>query len=110
MGLFAGLFACFGPRSKIPEEYLKPQGLYSNERVDLKKLRRLILDKRLVPCYPGREDGGTPDVRSGLGRVRSPLGGANNNSPSLALLSWVAAPLGASSSRRARLNPAQPGP
>lgn len=34
------------------------QGLYpSSERIDLKKLRKLIIDGRLVACYPGLEEG-----------------------------------------------------
>lgn len=59
------LFKCFGVigekltkhGNKIPEEFLRPQGLYSVDKVDLRKLRRLILDGKLAPCYPGREEG-----------------------------------------------------
>lgn len=36
---------------------VRSQGLYhSSDRIDLKKLRKLIVDGRLVPCYPGLED------------------------------------------------------
>ncbi|GLI63447.1 hypothetical protein VaNZ11_006419 [Volvox africanus] len=49
--------ACFWPPGpKIPEEYLRPQGLYSLERVDLKKLKRLIQNQQLAPCHPGVEE------------------------------------------------------
>ncbi|EFJ46429.1 hypothetical protein VOLCADRAFT_62668 [Volvox carteri f. nagariensis] len=51
------LCACFwSPQPKIPEEYLRPQGLYSLERVDLKKLKRLIRNQQLAPCHPGAEE------------------------------------------------------
>ncbi|GIL77996.1 hypothetical protein Vretimale_7393 [Volvox reticuliferus] len=51
------LCSCFWPPGpKIPEEYLRPQGLYSLERVDLKKLKRLIQNQQLAPCHPGVEE------------------------------------------------------
>ncbi|MEW5319526.1 MAG: hypothetical protein WDW38_010671 [Sanguina aurantia] len=64
MGWLRRLVKCFTATSrksstvgKVPEQYLKPQGLYaSSDRIDLKKLRKLIVDGRLVPCYPGLED------------------------------------------------------
>lgn len=43
-----------GPRRvRVPKHLCKPTGLYESDRVDLKRLRRLILDGRLVPCFPG---------------------------------------------------------
>lgn len=46
------LSLCFS--SRIPESYLKPAGLYATTNVDLKRLRKLILKKKLAPCYPGQ--------------------------------------------------------
>lgn len=41
----------------ILSHLLPRQGLYpSSERIDLKKLRKLIIDGRLVACYPGLEE------------------------------------------------------
>eukprot|EP00249_Psilotum_nudum_P022016 c28341_g1_i1 orf=264-1715(+) len=48
-------------RSVIDERYTRPQGLYQHKDIDHKKLRRLIIDAKLAPCYPGVEDP-TPDV------------------------------------------------
>jgi hypothetical protein len=50
-------FSCFGPpRPKVPEQYLRPQGLYNNlNNIDLKRLRRLILHGHLAPCWAGKE-------------------------------------------------------
>lgn len=56
------LFACFGGLAlkltspRIPEAFLKPQGLYQSERLDTRKLKRLILDGKLAPCFPGHEE------------------------------------------------------
>lgn len=36
----------------VSPELLKPQGLYSNNKdIDLKRLKRHILEKKLAPCY-----------------------------------------------------------
>ncbi|KAE9585095.1 putative transcription factor C2H2 family [Lupinus albus] len=43
-------------RQVVDEKYTRPQGLYSHKDVDHKKLRRLILDSKLAPCYPGEEE------------------------------------------------------
>lgn len=43
-------------RHVVDERYTKPQGLYQNRDVDHKKLRKLILDAKLAPCYPGGEE------------------------------------------------------
>lgn len=47
----------FGRRRQVVDErYTRPQGLYQHKDVDHKKLRKLILDSKLAPCYPGDED------------------------------------------------------
>ncbi|KAL4588911.1 hypothetical protein LXL04_001810 [Taraxacum kok-saghyz] len=43
-------------RHSVDEKYTKPQGLYEHKDVDHKKLRKLILDSKLAPCYPGDDD------------------------------------------------------
>ncbi|KAI7744341.1 hypothetical protein M8C21_024895 [Ambrosia artemisiifolia] len=43
-------------RHVVDEKYTKPQGLYQHKDVDHKKLRKLILDSKLAPCYPGDDD------------------------------------------------------
>ncbi|CAH8390566.1 unnamed protein product [Eruca vesicaria subsp. sativa] len=43
-------------RQVVEEKYTKPQGLYMNKDVDIKKLRKLILDSKLAPCYPGDDE------------------------------------------------------
>lgn len=43
-------------RQIVDEKYTKPQGLYQHKDVDHKKLRKLILDAKLAPCYPGDDD------------------------------------------------------
>ncbi|GFZ12345.1 RING/U-box superfamily protein [Actinidia rufa] len=43
-------------RQVVEEKYTKPQGLYEQKDVDHKKLRKLILDSKLAPCYPGEEE------------------------------------------------------
>ncbi|KAF3681024.1 E3 ubiquitin-protein ligase DA2L [Capsicum chacoense] len=40
----------------VDEKYTRPQGLYQHKDVDIKKLRKLILDSKLAPCYPGDDD------------------------------------------------------
>ncbi|KAG0620173.1 hypothetical protein M758_4G195400 [Ceratodon purpureus] len=46
-------------RAAIDERYTRPQGLYPCRDVDQRKLRRLILESKLAPCYPGAEDPAT---------------------------------------------------
>ncbi|KAI4333401.1 hypothetical protein L6164_018221 [Bauhinia variegata] len=43
-------------RQVVDEKYTRPQGLYNHKDVDHKKLRKLILDSKLAPCYPGDEE------------------------------------------------------
>ncbi|XVE52928.1 hypothetical protein DITRI_Ditri02bG0164000 [Diplodiscus trichospermus] len=43
-------------RQVVDERYTRPQGLYVHKDVDIKKLRKLILESKLAPCYPGDED------------------------------------------------------
>lgn len=40
----------------VDEKYTRPQGLYQHRDVDHKKLRKLILDSKLAPCYPGDDE------------------------------------------------------
>eukprot|EP00249_Psilotum_nudum_P022460 c28524_g1_i1 orf=126-1697(+) len=46
-------------RPVVEERYTRPQGLYQHKDVDHRKLRRLILDAKLAPCFPGVEDAST---------------------------------------------------
>ncbi|XP_078428327.1 E3 ubiquitin-protein ligase DA2-like isoform X2 [Wolffia australiana] len=43
-------------RCAVEDKYTRPQGLYQHADVDRKKLRKLILESKLAPCYPGDED------------------------------------------------------
>ncbi|KAL7129326.1 hypothetical protein ABFS83_13G059300 [Erythranthe nasuta] len=43
-------------RQVVDEKYTRPQGLYQHKDVDQKKLRKLILDSKLAPCFPGDDD------------------------------------------------------
>ncbi|KAI9385670.1 hypothetical protein POPTR_011G096000v4 [Populus trichocarpa] len=43
-------------RQVVDEMYTRPQGLYAHKDVDHKKLRKLILESKLAPCFPGDED------------------------------------------------------
>ncbi|EOA36093.1 hypothetical protein CARUB_v10010828mg [Capsella rubella] len=39
-------------RHIVEERYTKPQqGLYMSKDVDIKKLKKLILESKLAPCY-----------------------------------------------------------
>lgn len=40
----------------IDERYTQPCGLYQHKNIDGKKLRKLIIDGKLAPCYPGVEE------------------------------------------------------
>ncbi|KAI4390173.1 hypothetical protein MLD38_002312 [Melastoma candidum] len=43
-------------RQVVDDKYTWPQGLHSLKDVDIKKLRKFILDSKLAPCYPGDEE------------------------------------------------------
>ncbi|WOL08239.1 hypothetical protein Cni_G16991 [Canna indica] len=43
-------------RQVVDEKYTRPQGLYQHRDIDHKKLRKLILESKLAPCYPGLDD------------------------------------------------------
>ncbi|KAK7856695.1 ubiquitin-conjugating enzyme e2-17 kda [Quercus suber] len=43
-------------RQVVDEKYTRPQGLYNHKDVDHKKLRKLILESKLAPCYPGDDN------------------------------------------------------
>ncbi len=43
-------------RPAIDDRHTRLQGLYPSRDVDQRKLRRLILDSKLAPCYPGGEE------------------------------------------------------
>ena len=52
------MFSCFGlgeRHPQIPDQYVRPQGLYGStvEKLDHKRLKRFIQDGRLAPCFPG---------------------------------------------------------
>ncbi|KAJ0257206.1 E3 ubiquitin-protein ligase DA2L [Hirschfeldia incana] len=52
-------------RQVVDERYTKPQQgclLYMNKDVDFKKLKKLILESKLAPCYPGAEESSCPDL------------------------------------------------
>ncbi|KAF5728222.1 hypothetical protein HS088_TW21G00372 [Tripterygium wilfordii] len=43
-------------RQVVDDRFTRPQGLYVHKDVDHKKLRKLILESKLAPCYPGDEE------------------------------------------------------
>lgn len=49
-------------RQVVDEKYTRPQGLYQLRDIDHKKLRKLILDSKLAPCYPGDDECCTLDL------------------------------------------------
>ncbi|XP_020705774.1 E3 ubiquitin-protein ligase DA2L isoform X1 [Dendrobium catenatum] len=49
-------------RQVVDEKYTRPQGLYQLHDIDHKKLRKLILDSKLAPCYPGDDEDCTLDL------------------------------------------------
>ncbi|KAF8080665.1 hypothetical protein N665_0929s0018 [Sinapis alba] len=51
-------------RQVVEERYTKPQQglLYMNKDVDFKKLKKLILESKLAPCYPGAEESSSHDL------------------------------------------------
>lgn len=40
----------------MEDRYTRPQGLYPHPDIDLRKLRRLIVEAKLAPCHPGADD------------------------------------------------------
>lgn len=78
--MLASFLACLSPlgkkRERIPEQLLAPQRLYAGtERLDLKRVRKLILSKKLAPCYPGVEEARTgQEVRGSHGNLHSTSG------------------------------------
>ncbi|CAN6444573.1 unnamed protein product [Victoria cruziana] len=46
-------------RQVVDDRYTRPQGLYQlHKAADHKKLRKLILESKLAPCYPGADERG----------------------------------------------------
>ncbi|KAG8070196.1 hypothetical protein GUJ93_ZPchr0006g43313 [Zizania palustris] len=43
-------------RAAVEERYTRPQGMYEHRDIDQKKLRKLILEAKLAPCYVGADD------------------------------------------------------
>jgi hypothetical protein len=43
-------------KAGVDERYTRPQGLYDHHDIDQKKLRKLILEAKLAPCYPGADE------------------------------------------------------
>ncbi|OEL20623.1 hypothetical protein BAE44_0018358 [Dichanthelium oligosanthes] len=43
-------------RPAVEDRYTRPQGLYPHPDIDLRKLRRLIVEAKLAPCHPGADD------------------------------------------------------
>ncbi|KAF8732924.1 hypothetical protein HU200_015274 [Digitaria exilis] len=43
-------------RPAVDDRYTRPQGLYPHPDIDLRKLRRLIVEAKLAPCHPGADD------------------------------------------------------
>ena len=68
-----GAFSLFNfsfSKQKVPEEYLAPSKWPGCERVDLKKLKKLILEGKLAPCISGQEDAAiSQDARSTLAPI-----------------------------------------
>jgi len=44
------------PAASEEVKYLSPTGLYPSCNWDLKTIRKLIIEKKLAPFYPGREE------------------------------------------------------
>ena len=40
---------------RVDPRFFAPQKLYCYNEVDLRKLRRLIKDNKLAPCFPGQD-------------------------------------------------------
>ena len=40
-------------RRTVDERFTKPCGLYQHRNIDANKLKKLILDGKLAPCFPG---------------------------------------------------------
>ncbi|RWW89592.1 hypothetical protein BHE74_00001417 [Ensete ventricosum] len=43
-------------RQVVDDKYTRPQGMYRHREIDYKKLRKLILESKFAPCYPGLEE------------------------------------------------------
>lgn len=60
----------FSPRARIPDTLCHPSGLYgsTSDKVDQKRLKRLIVEGKLAPFFPGRDDpapqGAPPEQRT----------------------------------------------
>lgn len=46
----------FQKKTDIPEQFLRPQGLYPRCDWDERTVRKMIINKHLAPCYPGKEE------------------------------------------------------
>eukprot|EP00761_Pharyngomonas_kirbyi_P006827 gb/GECH01006836.1/.p1 GENE.gb/GECH01006836.1/~~gb/GECH01006836.1/.p1 ORF type:complete len:311 (+),score=103.70 gb/GECH01006836.1/:1-933(+) len=51
----------FQKKCDIPEQYLRPQGLYPRCDWDERTVRKLIINKSLAPCYPGQDEDKLPE-------------------------------------------------
>lgn len=49
------------PAASEEVKYLSPTGLYPSCNWDLKTIRKLIIEKKLAPFYPGREEKDSPE-------------------------------------------------
>jgi hypothetical protein len=50
------------PAASEEVKYLSPTGLYPSCNWDLKTIRKLIIEKKLAPFYPGREEKDSPEL------------------------------------------------
>jgi hypothetical protein len=50
------------PAASEEMKYLSPTGLYPSCNWDLKTIRKLIIEKKLAPFYPGREEKDSPEL------------------------------------------------
>jgi hypothetical protein len=50
------------PATSEEMKYLSPTGLYPSCNWDLKTIRKLIIEKKLAPFYPGREEKDSPEL------------------------------------------------
>mmetsp|Transcript_6647 Transcript_6647/g.24661 ORF Transcript_6647/g.24661 Transcript_6647/m.24661 type:complete len:608 (-) Transcript_6647:1138-2961(-) len=58
-------------KPRVEEQYTRPSGLYPTVEVDVKRLRKLIMEGKLAPCYPGVEEGSSD--RSGVALEECPI-------------------------------------
>ncbi|CAG9462632.1 unnamed protein product [Pedinophyceae sp. YPF-701] len=59
--------------NELDESVLKPQGLYNNPYIDHRRLRKLILRRRLAPCFSGRDEDAAAGAASGDDGKRATL-------------------------------------